>query len=167
MVYLFRGAFNVFSTGMDVLAKKLRAQGIAAKSYGHAAWPALARRAAARYAQAPLPIVLVGHSFGANAAVLMAAKLDETHTPVALLILYDTVSSMKISANVAHVIDFVSTDARGAQISVSGEPGFTGDIRRIKLREGHLAMDKDRQNQDISMAAILGVIRDEPTAKPQ
>jgi thioesterase domain-containing protein len=158
VVYLFRGAFNIFSTGMDQIAKKLRARGIEAKSTSYADWPAFAAEAKTRYAQTHLPIILVGHSFGANAAVLLAAKLEESHTPVALLILFDTVSSMKISANVRRAIDFVSTDGRGAGITVTGELGFVGGIDRVKLREGHLAMDTDRHNQDISIAAILKVI---------
>jgi len=40
---------------------------------------------------------------GANAAVLLAAKLDKARIPVALIVLYDTVSSMKVTGNVRRV----------------------------------------------------------------
>ena len=159
VVYLFRGGFNVFSTGVDVLAKKLRARGIEATAYGNDDWPAVTEKAKARYAKTHQPIVLVGHSFGANAAVLIAAELNKSKTPVALIILYDTVSSMKVSANVRRVIDFVSIDGEEVGITVTGELGFTGHIERIDAKEGHLAIDKDPHNHDISIAAILRVIR--------
>jgi len=158
VAYLFRGGFNVFSIGVDVLAAKLRARGVEARSEGHADWPERATEAAARYAATQLPIVIVGHSFGANAAVLMAAKLNESRTPVALLILYDIVSSMKVSANVRHVMDFVSTDGRTAGITVTGDRDFTGRIDRIDAPHGHFTVDKDPRNHDISIAAILKVI---------
>ena len=159
IVYLFRGGLNIFSTGVDVLAKKLRARGIEATAYGNVDWQAVTEKAKVRYAKTHQPIVLVGHSFGANAAVLMAAELNKSKTPVALIILYDTVSSMKISANVRRVIDFVSIDGEQIGITVTGEFGFTGHIERIDAKEGHLAIDKDPHNHDISIAAILRVIR--------
>ena len=159
IVYLFRGGLNIFSTGVDVLAKKLRARGIEATAYGNSDWQAVTEKAKVRYAKTHQPIVLVGHSFGANAAVLMAAELNKSKTPVALIILYDTVSSMKISANVRRVIDFVSIDGEQIGITVTGEFGFTGHIERIDVKEGHLAIDKDPHNHDISIAATLRVIR--------
>ena len=158
VVYLLRGGLNVFSTGLDELAKELRGRGIDAKSYGFDGWPALAANAHARYVKTRLPIVIIGHSFGANAAVLMAAELEKSKTPVALLILFDTVSSMKVPANVRRVIDLVSTTGQGIGITVTGEFGFTGHIDTIDVPEGHLSMDNDPRNHDISIAAVLKVI---------
>jgi len=158
VVYLLRGGLNVFSTGLDDLAKELRERGIDAKSYGFDDKPALIADAQARYVKTHLPIVIIGHSFGANAAVLMAAELEKSKTPVALLILFDTVSSMRVSANVRRVIDLVSTAGQGIDITVTGEFGFTGHIDTINVPEGHLAMDKDPRNHKISIAAILKVI---------
>jgi thioesterase domain-containing protein len=106
------GGFNVFSTGVDVLAKQLRARGIDATAYGNADWPAVTEKATNRYTVTHQPIILVGHSFGANAAVLLAAELEKARIPVALIVLYDTVSSMKVTGNVRRVVDFVSSDGR-------------------------------------------------------
>jgi pimeloyl-ACP methyl ester carboxylesterase len=142
VAYLFRGGFNVFSTGVDVLAAKLRARGVDATAYGNADWPAVTGKAKARYAATDQPIVLVGHSFGANAAVLLAAELNKSKTPVALLILYDTVSSMKVTGNVRRVVDFVSTDGRTAGIAVTGELDFIGRVDRIDAPQGHFTVDK-------------------------
>jgi pimeloyl-ACP methyl ester carboxylesterase len=158
VVYLLRGGLNVFSTGLDVLAKELRGRGVDAKSYAFDDRSALAADAQARYVKTHLPIVIIGHSYGANAAVLMAAELEKSKTPVALLILFDTVSSMKVSANVRHVIDLVSTAGRGIDITVTAESGFTGRIDTIDVPEGHMSMDNDPRNHDLSIAAILKVI---------
>jgi pimeloyl-ACP methyl ester carboxylesterase len=159
VVYLFRGGFNVFSTGVDVLAKQLRARGIDATAYGNADWPAVTEKATTRYTAAHQPIILVGHSFGANAAVLLAAQLDKARIPVALIVLYDTVSSMKVTGNVRRVVDFVSSDGRTMGVTVTGEPDFAGHIDRIEARQGHFTVDKDPRNHDISIAAILRVVK--------
>jgi hypothetical protein len=42
---------------------------------------------------------------------------------------------------------------------VTGEFGFTGHVARIDSKDGHLAIDKDSHNHDISITAILRVIR--------
>jgi pimeloyl-ACP methyl ester carboxylesterase len=159
IVYLFRGGFNVFSTGVDVLAKQLRARGIDATAYGNADWPAVTEKATTRYTATHQPIILVGHSFGANAAVLLAAQLDKARIPVALIVLYDTVSSMKVTGNVRRVVDFVSSDGRTMGVTVAGEPDFAGHIDRIEARQGHFTVDKDPRNHDISIAAILRVVK--------
>ncbi|HVY87855.1 MAG TPA: hypothetical protein VG942_03255, partial [Hyphomonadaceae bacterium] len=49
-VYLLRGGLNIFSTGMDELAAKMRERGIDAHSYGHAQWQELAADAQRKYA---------------------------------------------------------------------------------------------------------------------
>jgi hypothetical protein len=45
-VYLLRGAFNVFSLGMDQIAAKLQQRGIHATVDNYLAWPSLAEQAA-------------------------------------------------------------------------------------------------------------------------
>ena len=159
VVYLLRGGLNIFSTGMDELAVKLRARGIEARSEGFSDWPKLAAEARARYAKTHLPIVIVGHSFGANGAIVMATDLNKSRTPIALIILYDTVSSVKVPANVRHVIDFMSTTGQGTGITVTGEYNFAGRINTINVLEDHLSMDNASQLHKDSIAAILKVIR--------
>ena len=48
-VYLLRGAFNVFSLGMDEIAAKLQRRGIHTAVDNYLAWPTLAEQATAEY----------------------------------------------------------------------------------------------------------------------
>jgi hypothetical protein len=48
-VYLLRGAFNVFSLGMDQIATRLQHQGIDTTVANYLSWPTLAEEAAAKY----------------------------------------------------------------------------------------------------------------------
>ena len=71
-VYLLRGWFGVFSTGIDKMAEDLRAKGIKAEPIGHLEWKAAAEKIAGdRASGASGPLVLVGHSQGGNNVVDM------------------------------------------------------------------------------------------------
>ena len=62
-VYLLRGAFNVFSLGLDDIADKLRSQGINVTIHNYLVWSTLADEATADYKSGRVQtIVLVGHS---------------------------------------------------------------------------------------------------------
>ena len=76
-VYLVRGWFGVFSTGMDTVAAQLREKGIKAEAINH--WTSGG-------ALDDGPLVLVGHSLGANNAIEMARELKEHDIKVDLLI---------------------------------------------------------------------------------
>ena len=159
-VYLLRGGFNIFSTGMDDLAAKLRADGIDARSEGHAQWPEIAAEARDRYAKDKTPIVIVGHSWGALAADLIAMELQKSNTPIALMILYDGTDSVKIPANVRHVINFISHTNIGMAYKAFALPGFTGTIENIdEPAYNHTNIDNAVPLQDASIGAILQVLR--------
>lgn len=164
-VVLLRGGMNIFSTGMDELAVKLRAAGIDARSEPHADWPKLAAEARERYAKSKRPFVLVGHSWGGLAAVLLAAELNKTGTPVDLLILYDPTQAVRISPNVRHVINFTSSTGIGLGFTATGLKGFRGRIDNIDVPEfGHLSMDNAPPLHQRTVADIMKVIR--PGALP-
>src|ERR1700752_1729330 len=75
-VYLLRGLMNIFSLGMDTLATELSRRGVYTTVDNHADWQSLADGAAARYkAGTEGPIILIGHSLGADAVMEMADYL--------------------------------------------------------------------------------------------
>lgn len=53
----------------------------------------------------PGPIVLAGHSLGANDQIKVATALDKAHIPVALLIIVDATSPRKVPPNVKQVLN--------------------------------------------------------------
>ena len=89
-VYLFRGLADVFSTGMDTLAVELNKQGVYATSHSHTDWKTIADKAAADYkGKKESPIILIGHSLGADAVMEMADYLGDKGVPVALVVPFD------------------------------------------------------------------------------
>ncbi len=158
-VYLLRGGFNVFSTGMDEIAEKLRAKGVNAVTDGHANWQSVAERAAAQWKKDHKPIVLVGHSWGANADILVADYLREKDVPVALILLFDPTAPMKVPANVKRLVNYYSTTAAGQGLDVQKGFGFGGRLENDPQPVGHLDIDNWVPLQEKAIAEIQKVMR--------
>jgi pimeloyl-ACP methyl ester carboxylesterase len=159
VVYLFRGGFNIFSTGMDDLASELRAVNVDALSIGHSQWRDVAAVARTDYQTSKTPIVLVGHSWGALAAVLVAMELNKTNTPVQLMILFDPTDSVRIPPNVKHVINFVSNWYYAEGYRATPLPGATGAIENIpELAYTHIDIDNAAPLHTAAIDAILPVV---------
>ena len=83
-VYLLRGLMNIFSLGMDQLAAKIAQRGIAASVHNHAEADAIVAQIAAQYRAGDRgPVILIGHSLGADAVMTMAQALNRDGVPVA------------------------------------------------------------------------------------
>src|SRR5271154_3430409 len=84
---LLRGWFGVFSTGLDGLADELKAKGIKAEAAGHLYWTtAVDEIVRDRAAGKTGPIVLIGHSQGANNVIDAARSLEAHKIPVDLVV---------------------------------------------------------------------------------
>jgi pimeloyl-ACP methyl ester carboxylesterase len=115
-VYLLRGIFNV-SVGLDALAGKLRQSGIAATVYGHDEEGTVAAEALQQYqAGSARPIILVGHSLGAGAAVQVARQLGASGVPVALIVLLDPESHATVPSNVGRAVNFYVSGGLGTTV---------------------------------------------------
>lgn len=118
-VYFIRGFLNIFSTGFDSMAKSLAKDKIQAKVYGHLSGSSVRASIAKQYAQSKKrkPVILVGHSFGGNAALQVAARLRKDNIPVALVITVDPTRSGPLSANVKRYVNyFFPGNGLGAQL---------------------------------------------------
>ena len=114
----------------------------------------------AAYKAHPYPIILIGHSYGADTALLMAYKLRDANVRVALLVFYDLTDSGRVPSNVTHVLNFRSSSATGINVTVTGGFGFTGTIDNVTRPDlNHLNIDKaeDLHKQTIDeIAKLLG-----------
>ena len=155
-VYLLRGIFNV-SVGLDALAGKLARQGIAATVYGHDEESAVATLAAQQYQSgAARPIILVGHSLGAGAAVTVARQLERSGIPVALLVLLDPVASQAVPANVGRAVNLYVSGGQGTQVGAA--QGFRGSLNNLDYRSAgmdHMSI----QAADPIHRQIIGYVR--------
>ena len=161
-VYLLRGLMNVFSLGMDELAAKIRADGIVATVHNHAEFEALADEAARNYkAGEQGPIVIIGHSLGADAAVDMANRLGALGVPVKLVVPFDPVDPTTAGANIARVVNLYISNGVGR--SVGRGPGFRGVLENVDLKSrvelGHMSIDKSSQLQQQVLGYVLEAVR--------
>jgi hypothetical protein len=127
-VYLLRGFLNVFSLGMDDLAGKLQADGISATVMNHADADFVTSRILTAYNGGDRgPVVLIGHSLGADAIVEVADALERYNIPVALLVLFDGTEPHQIPANVASAVNYTK------HFMIAPWPGSSGTISNVDL----------------------------------
>lgn len=158
-VYLLRGLLNVFSLGMDELADKIKAAGIAASVHNHTEWEELAGQITANYkAGNHAPIILIGHSLGADAVMYMGGYLGKRGIPVALIVPFDGTQSMAASANVARVMNITQRDyaymRRGS--------GFHGELSNVDVSAqgvDHLSIDKSPRLHAMVLSKILAIVK--------
>lgn len=122
-VYFIRGFLNVFSTGFDAMAAKLKARGVKASVYGHLSGSSVRAQILAdmkKTGKKPKPIVIVGHSFGGNAAFEVARSLARDGVPVDLVITVDPTRGGPISPNVKRYVNYYfPANGLGAAIPAS------------------------------------------------
>jgi hypothetical protein len=149
-VLLFRGWFGVFSTGLDSIAKELKAKGIDAQVAGHLASSKAAAEIVKSHASGTIgPIVLVGHSQGANNVIEMAHALETANVPVDLLVTLAPFMQDPVPANVVHAINYYQAPGWGAPLE--GAPGFRGKLTNndmaADLIVSHITIDKSSKVQ--------------------
>jgi hypothetical protein len=153
-VYLMRGFLNVFSLGMDGLAAELRSVGITATVANHSAWEGIASEITANYkAGRRGPIVLVGHSFGADAVMSMGEYLGQQGVPVALIVLFDGTSSHAATANVARVLNLYKS------VKITRGPGFHGELTNYYVSDSsvtHMNIDDNSKLHAMIISRIKG-----------
>ncbi len=158
-VYLFRGLLNIFSMGMDELADKIKASGIPATVYNHTEWEEVAGKIAADYKNGNhAPIVLIGHSLGADAVIFMAEALGKRGVPVALVVPFDGTQTLVAPANVARVMNITQRDYAYARRGA----GFRGELQNIDVSSqgvDHLNIDKSPRLHAMVLNKIIAVVK--------
>ena len=154
--YLMRGLMNVFSLGMDQLAVLIARNGIEAAVHNHAEADAVVGEIAARYSAGDRgPIILIGHSLGADAVMTMAQSLDRVGIPVALVVPFDGTDSFAASKNVACVLNITQ---RTYAYMRSGD-GFHGELTNVNVSGepgiDHFTIDKSPKLQSLVMKSVL------------
>jgi hypothetical protein len=173
-VYLLRGLVGeVFSLGFYDLAARIKERGIEASVTSMYAPGVLASEIIAGYRRAPAPIVLIGHSSGADAAIDVAESLRRANIPVAAMFGFDpTPIAGRIPDNVELFINlYQKTNLIGGG-EAKGVTGFRGRIVNVDLRDRreiiHITLDKSPVLHGLvadKIAAVLRV-RSQPAAAP-
>lgn len=147
-VFLLRGLVNVFSLGMDDLGRKIRAKGIPVRVTNYSHWKEFGALLANKYRtdKSVVPVVIVGHSLGADAALQMGNYLAQSGVPVRLVIAFDGVNGGTVINGVEEVINYYKANGWGKIIKA--QSGYDGDLRNIDLSDSteidHLNIDRDQ-----------------------
>lgn len=160
-VLLLRGWFGVFSTGMDSLANELKAKGIKVEVASHLYWStALKDIVKERAAGNTGPLVLVGHSQGANNVIDMARSLEARKIPVDLLVTLAPFMQDPLPSNVVRAVNYYQSPGWGAPLTA--DRSFHGKLSNINVADdwtiAHISIDKSTKiHADIAreIAAVL------------
>jgi LysM repeat protein len=163
-MYLVRGLTSVYSFGIDQLAAKINHRGVTATVYSLSETGTIANDIARKYkaGEERGPIMLLGHSSGADYAIAIAERLKEAGVPVALAFGFDpTRTAAAVPGNVELFINLY----QGANIIGGGEvqPGrdFRGRLIDVDLREHteivHITLDKTPAVQDAVADKVIAV----------
>lgn len=159
-IYLLGGLANVFSRGMDELAAKLTADGFSPVLINHRGWQNAADTIARNYrAGRTAPIILIGHSLGANNVYRIARRLNGKGIPVAYLATFDPTNAFTVPGNVRYFVNFYQNNGVGRRASFA--PSRHKEKVNLNLTSSpglnHRNIDQSRRLQDIVMARVRQV----------
>lgn len=159
-VYFVRGGFDIFSLGMNAMARDLQAKGINASAHGSMAWKGIANDIIRRSKEKKVsyPIIFVGHSLGADAAPRFANYLGEHGIPVDLVIGFDATGRRVFTKGAKKVINYRSS-AVGPFVK---GPGFRGSLSEVDVSKygvNHLTIEQNEEVQKLAMAAVTATLR--------
>jgi hypothetical protein len=161
-VYLMRGAFNVFSLGLDELGAKLQRLGINVSVENYLAWSRIVDEAAAEYRSGQVQnIILVGHSSGATAVTAVAARLGELGVPVKLAVGLDPTTRTFAAGHVDRYVNFYAPGGMGTVVDKGRD--FHGVLQNVSITTaGHFDIDKNQALQDKVIAEIRAAASGRP-----
>jgi len=159
-IYLLRGLANVFSRGMDEMGARLQSYGYAPHVLNHRGWQVSTDTIARNYRNGrTAPIILIGHSLGANAVFQMAQRLQTKGIPVAYLATFDPTRRFTVPSNVRYFANFYQNNGHGrtalfhddrreekVNLNLTSSPGMT-----------HTNIDQNWRLQNIVIARILSI----------
>ena len=169
-VYTMRGGLlGIFSTGMGILANTLQKDySIHAVNTVYHDATGLSSYIITHYKAGDLqrPIILVGHSLGANEQIKVADELALAHVPVDLLITLDAGLSLKVPSNVKELLNLyqptINPIFKGVPLEAV-DPKRTLveniDVSKIQnIHVNHFIISENPEIQKIMLQKVLEVI---------
>src|SRR6516162_2784060 len=105
------------------------------------------------------PYILVGHSLGADAVMVMAQQLNSQGVPVALVVPFDGTESYTAPSNVACVLNFTQR----AYAYMQAGAGFHGKLSNVDVSSDtsidHVTIDKSPRLQALALKEIMQAAR--------
>jgi len=156
-IYLLRGFAGIFSTGLDELGVMLTQRGYKATVHSYTEYQGLAEQAAAEQKSGRGPIVIIGHSFGAEAAISMAEEMKKRGASVALIVSFAPTVRLATPSNVRQVVNYYQGD-----VPISREGRSGGQIANVNLTGrgdvNHFNIEKIKRFQSQVLARVQAVV---------
>lgn len=176
-VYTMRGVLGSFSNGMNQLEQSVKQEyKIPASSTIWYKSNQEAHSIVSRYKARQIegPIILIGHSLGANEQIIVSQQLNKAHIPVDLLVTVESVLPFQIPPNVKQVLNFYTP---------SFIPMFSGlpvgamrpeqtkvtniNVRKLGVHVNHFTIDKNKKVQSLILSNIKQVLNETNRSKSQ
>lgn len=162
-VIFIRGGFNVFSRGLDDMAGALERKGVKTRIYQHGEKARIAQEIITnRKKFGKKPIVIVGHSWGANALLEVAEVLRKKKMRINYAATFAATEPSPVPANVKKLTNYYfKTDGWGKKVLPG--PGFRGRLLNIDMSTKpdvhHFNIEKQSKLQNQVINNILRVLR--------
>ena len=132
-VILVRGGFDVFSRGMDQMATKLVKKGVKAKVFKYTQTKQIADHIISNQKKfGRKPIVLIGHSWGANAIIRVAKILEKQKLKVTYMATFAATAPEPAPTNIKKLTNYYfKKDGWGKPVSTM--KGFRGRLKNIDM----------------------------------
>lgn len=169
-VILLRGLANVFSTGLDDMNVMFRRRGVNSKVDNHSMWQAYADDIIARSqsGRVSYPIVIMGHSLGANASIEMANYLAARGVKVSYVAIFDPTVTTYPGPGVADVINYYIPNRKNGEAINVVKPGqgFGGRIVNYDVTPiggiDHFNVEKYPQFQSQVIVRAVSLMKEKP-----
>ncbi len=168
-VFLLRGFANIFSRGLDEIGAKLQAKGINAQVHHHTSWRYAARTIIANQKKyGRVPVVLIGHSLGANAIIRIAERLKKHKIRVQYLVTFEPTQSLIVPSNVGVAVNYyLSNSSMGLPLEKARSSRGKFENKNMIAIEGigHFNIEKQRVLQRSVIARVLHYVKPTRTRK--
>ncbi len=168
-VFLLRGFGNVFSRGLDQIGQRLDRRGIKTTVAHHTTWRSAAAQIITnqkRYGHSP--VVLIGHSLGANAVVFIAQRLQKHNIKVQYLVTLEPTKSLVVPSNVDAAVNYYLSDS-AMGLPLKKQRNSRGSFRNVDLVDvrgiGHFSIEKDAEVQRKIIENVLLYLTPSPGKK--
>lgn len=158
-VYFMRGLANIFSLGLDAFAAEVSGHGIRNCVFNHSRWEVLVDEIIERERRGQLskPLMIIGHSLGANIAPTMASAIGRAGIPVSYVVMLDPVEPTVVGANVLEIHNYYLPKRKDTKLYAGST--FEGILENYNLRIvggfDHFNVDENRPLRDLMERRVL------------
>jgi hypothetical protein len=161
-VILVLGGFSVFTGGLGVMASSLAKHDVESKIYRHTQSRKIATSIIANQRKyGRKPIVLIGHSYGANTVIKVARILQKENLEVRYMVTIAATNPDAAPPNVQTLTNYYFRNGWGKLVPT--EPGFSGQLNNIDMSKtagaNHFNVDENRELHQEVIDNVLRFVR--------